>query len=205
MLWSAFMPELMTFANGCPVPMAESKARQAAIEFFRRTRAWVEWLDPVTSIASALAEYDMEPPTGADVIRIERATISGNQIPIVSSRDVTQDWARQPMNELQLVSRDLKTFHLGGTAAAGLLIQVQAALIPSRASTGIPDDLFEKYVDDIAHGARAKILSIPGTTFYNPDIFMLEQSAFESAIAAKSVDAWRGLTKNTPRSRVNFC
>lgn len=39
----------------------------------------------------------------------------------------------------------------------------------------------------------------------DPDIFMLEQSAFESSIATKSVDAWRGLTKNTPRSRVNFC
>jgi hypothetical protein len=205
MLWSAFMPELMTFAHGCPIPVAESKARQAAIEFFRRTRAWVEWLDPVTSIASASAEYDMEPPSGADVIRIEQATIGGNQVPVASFRDVAQDWERQALSELQLVSRDLKTFRMGGTAAAGLLIQVQAALIPSRTSTGIPDDLFEKYVDDIAHGARAKILSIPGTTFYNPDIFMLEQSAFESSIATKSVDAWRGLTKNTPRSRVNFC
>lgn len=205
MLWSAFMPELMTFAYGCPIPLAESKARQAAIEFFRRTRAWVEWLYPVTSIASSSSEYYMEPPSGADVIRIERATINGTKIPVVSFRDVAQDWERQALSDLQLVSRDLKTFRLGGTAAAGLLIQVQAALIPSRTSTGIPDDLFEKYIDDIAHGARAKILSIPGTTFYNPDIFMLEQSAFESSIATKSVDAWRGFTKNTTRSRVNFC
>lgn len=201
MLWSAFMPELLTFADGCPVPMAESKARQAAIEFFRRTRAWVEWLDPVTSSSDSSMEYDLEAPSGSDVVRIEQATLGGSQIPVLSSRDAVQDVGQ---SDLQLVSRDLKTFLLGGAIAAGLLIQVQAALAPSRTSKGIPDDLFEKYVDDIAHGARAKILSIPGTSFYSPDIFMLEQAAFESSIATKSVDAWRGLTKNTPRPRVNF-
>lgn len=205
MLWSAFLPELMTFALGCPIPVAESKARQAAIEFFRRTRAWVEWLDPMILMASDLAEYELEPPAGADVVRIEQAIINSNRIPVVSFRDVAQDWERQALSDLQLVSRDLKTFHLGGIATAGQLIRVQVALAPSRASAGMPDDLFEKYVDDIVRGARAKILSIPETTFYNPDIFMLEQSAFESAIAGKSVDAWRGLTKNTARSRVNFC
>lgn len=204
MLWSAFMPELMTFATGCPVPVAEAKARLAAIEFFRRTRAWVEWLDPVTSTASATAEYDLEVPSGADVVRIEQASIDGIALLVASPRDGGKDVEREDTSEVQLISRNLKSFRLGGLPIAGRVIRVQTALLPSRTSTGIPDDL-EMYVDDIVRGARAKLLSIPGTEFYNPDSFMLEQSAFESAIAAKSVNAWRGLTKNTPRARVNFC
>lgn len=204
MLWSAFFPELLTFAPGCPDPLAEAKVRQAAIEFFRRTRAWVEWLDPSTSVAG-LVEYDFDLPTGADVARVERATLDGNPIVIASFRDASHDASRQELAEQGLLSRDLKTFRLGRSVAAGLSLQVQVALIPSRTATGLPDDLFEKYVDDIVRGARAKILSIPGTDFYNPDMSMLEQSAFGSSIAARSVDAWRGLTKNTPRSRASFC
>ena len=205
MLWSAFLPELLTVATGCPIPVAESKTRQAAIEFFRRTRAWVEWLEPVTTISNSLAEYGMEAPLGADVVRIEQATLDGNPFSVSSSRDVAQDLERQAMTDLQLVSRDLKTFRLGGLPMAGRVIRVQAALIPSRSAKGLPDDLFDKYADDIAHGARHRILSIPGTDYYNPDVFMLEQSRFEAAIATKAVDAWRGLTHNTPRSRVTFC
>lgn len=205
MLWSDFLPELLTMATDCPIPVAESKTRQAAIAFFRRTRAWVEWLEPVITIDAALAEYDLEAPHDADVVRIEQASMDGHRLAVASTRDLAQDWERQAMTDLQLISRDLKTFRLGGLPNAGRVIRVQASLIPSRASKGMPNDLFDKYVDDIAHGARAKILSIPGTTFYNPDIAMLEQFAFESSIAAKAVDAWRGLTKHTPRSRVNFC
>lgn len=203
MLWSDFLPELITFATGCPNPTAESKTRQAAIEFFRRTRAWTEWLDPVTSIAGAV-EYDFDVPTGADVTRVERATVAAKPIAVLSYRDATYDLARKDLSEQGLVSRDRKTFRLGQAVAAGQLIQVQAALIPSRASTGIPDDLFDRYVDEIAHGARARILSIPGTPFYNPDMAMLEDAAFASSMAKNSVDAWRGHTANTTHSRVTF-
>lgn len=205
MLWSAFMPELMTYAVGCPYPLAESCARLAAIEFFRRTRAWVEWLEPVTTAASDAAEYDMEPPIGADVLRLEQALIDTSPLLITSPRMVALDWERQALSALQLVSRDLNTFRLGGTASAGRLVRVQAALMPSRLSTGIPDELYEKYADDIVHGARARILVIPGTAFYNPDLGMLERAAFESAMDSRAVDSWRGLTQSTPRARVNFC
>jgi hypothetical protein len=200
MLWEAFMPELLTFAPGCPIPLAESKVRQAAIEFFRRTRAWVEWLDPVTTLASASTDYPMVNASGADVARIEQATLDGRPLGVVSYPGADKD-----VSELGLISHDLKTFRLGGIVAAGLLVQVQAALIPSRTSTVIPDALFEKYADSIAHGARAKILSIPNTAFYNPGVYALERSEFEAAIATKSVESWRGLTKNTPRGRVIFC
>ena len=205
MLWSAFRPEVMVYATGCPIPLADMKLRQAAIEFFRRTRAWVEWLEPVTTANAGLTDYDLDTPVDAEVVRIEQATIDGKPLSVVSSRDVAQDWESQPMNDLQLVSRDLKTFRLGGLPIAGRVIRVQASLIPSRSAKGLPDDLFDKYLDDIAHGARHRILSIPGTTFYNPDLFMVEKAAFEASIASKSVDAWRGLTKNTTRARVNFC
>lgn len=204
MLWSSFFPEIATFAMGCPNPLLEAKLRQAAIEFLERTRAWVEWLDPVTSF-DGLVEYDFDIPAGSDVARVERATVDGEPIVIQSYRDAPHDWSRTDLVNQGLVSRDLKTFRLGNAVAAGLVIQVQVALTPSRTATGLPDDLFDKYKDDIVHGALSKLLEVPSTTYYQPDVAGRKFSMFEAAIAANAVDAWRGLTGNTPRARVKLC
>lgn len=204
MLWSSFYPELRTFAGGASEPLLELKTRQAAIEFFQRTRAWVEWLDPVISL-DGLVEYDFDIPVGSDVARVERATVDGAPVVIQSYRDAPHDWSRADLVNQGVVSRDLKTFRLGNAVAAGLLIQVQVALTPSRTATGLPDDLFDKYKDDIVHGARSKLLEIPNTTFYQPDVAGREFALFEAAIDGNAVSAWRGLTGNTPRARVKFC
>lgn len=203
-LWAVFLPEVLTLAIGCPIPLAEVKIRQAAIEFFQRTRSWVEWLDPVTS-EEGLIDYDLVIPTESDVARIERSTIDGKPIEIISYLAAPYDWTLQDLDSQGLVSRDLKTFRLGQSVAADLTIQVQVALTPSRTSTGIPDDLYDKYVDDIVHGARYRVLMTPDTPFYRPDLAGVEKALFESAINTNAVDAWRGQTANTPRARVKFC
>ena len=184
--------------------MLEKQTRFAAIEFLRRTRAWVEWLDPVTSIAG-LSEYDFDLPADADVARVERATLGGNSVQILSFRDAPHDWTRKDMADQGLVSRDRKTFRLGNAVAAGLLIQVQVALVPSRLASGLPDDLFERYNAEISAGALSRLLVIPGTPFYATDMAMFKKNEFDAAINALAVDAWRGHTGNTPRARLRLC
>lgn len=203
-LWSAFYPDLVPSVLGCPDPMLEKQTRFAAIEFLRRTRAWVEWLDPVTSVAG-LVEYDFDLPTGADVARVEQATVDGKPIFILSYRDAPHDWTRKDLADQGLVSRDRRTFRLGNSVAAGLLLQVQAALVPSRTSTGLPDDLFDLYSTAISAGILARLLATLGATFYQPDLALLKKSEFDAAINVFAVDSWRGHTANTPRARVSFC
>lgn len=203
MLWSAFVPLLAPYAAACPNPLLEAEARRAAIRFFRRTRAWVEWLEPVLSVADK-AEYDLEVPTGADVVRVERATLSGNPLPVLSFRDAPKDFASSDLASQGLLSANRKTFVLGNAVAAGQTLQVQVALAPGLTSTGLPDDLFELHGLDIANGALSVILAVPGAGFYQPDLAMLKGAHFEGAINAVSVDAWRGFTASTPRVKAKF-
>jgi len=205
MLWSAFVSYLAPSAPSCPNPLLEVEARRAAIRFFRRTRAWVEWLDPVLSKDGA-AEYDLDVPTGADVVRVERATLGGNPLPVLSFRDAPKDFASSDLASQGLVSSaNRKTFVLGNAVAAGLACQVQVALAPGLTSTGLPDDLFELHGLDIANGALSAILAVPGVEFFQPDLAALKGAHFEAAINAVSVDAWRGFTASTPRVKTKFC
>ncbi len=203
MLWSAFVPYLAPYAAACPNPLLEAEARRAAIRFFRRTRAWVEWLDPVQSMEGK-AEYDLDVPTGADVVRVERATLGGNPLPVLSFRDIPKDFASSDLASQGLLSANRKTFVLGNAVVAGLTLQVQVALAPSLSATGLPDDLFELHGLDIANGALSTILALPGAGFYQPDLAKLKGAHFEGAINAVSVDAWRGFTASTPRVKTKF-
>ena len=204
MLWSAFVPYMAPYAPSCPNPLLEAEARRAAIRFFRRTRAWVEWLDPVLSKDGAV-EYDLDVPTGADVVRVERATLGGNLISILSFRDAPKDWTRADLADQGLVSSaNRKTFVLGNSVAAGQTLQVQVALAPSLSATSLPDDLFELHGLDIANGALSAILAVPGAEFYQPDLAMRKGALFEGAINVVSVDAWRGFTASTPRVKTKF-
>lgn len=204
MLWSAFVPYLAPYAAACPNPLLEAEARRAAIRFFRRTRAWVEWLDPALSLAGK-AEYDMDVPTGADVVRVERATLGGNPLPVLSFRDAPKDFASADLANQGLLSANRKTFVLGNAVAAGLTLQVQVALAPGLTSTGLPDDLFGLHGIDIANGALSAILALPGAGFYQPDLAMRKGALFEAAIATVAVDAWRGFAASTPRVKAKFC
>jgi hypothetical protein len=192
------------YAAACPNPLLEAEARRAALRFFRRTRAWVEWLDPVLSMEGSV-EYDLDVPTGADVVRVERATLGGNHLPVLSFRDAPRDFASSDLASQGLLSANRKTFVLGNAVAAGLACQVQVALAPSLAAVSLPDDLFELHGLDIANGALSAILAVPGAEFYQPDLAMRKGALFEGAINTVSVDAWRGFTASTPRVKTKFC
>lgn len=205
MLWSAFYPDLIPAAMGCPNPQLDKDVRYSAIEFFRRTKAWVEWLDPDQGVEGA-TEYDFDLPNGAEVFIVKRATVDGSNLSVLSYRDADKDPAQFVEAGQAALSPDAATIRFGYAVAAGAKIQVQAVLVPTQSATGLPDALFNQYREAIACGALARLqMGSPDTPWYRPDLAMLNQGKYDAAIASMAVDAWRGHTHHTPRARPSFC
>ncbi len=198
--WSAFFPDLLPHVIGCTDPLAAQEVRRAATEFFRRTRAWVEWLDPVTT-ANGVREYDLDLPNQSDVVRVERATLDGQPFTVGSFRESESNTARLPQTGNGLTSLDRKTFILDREPAAGRLVEIRVSLMPSKNATGIADRLYDQYADDILFGAKHRLMTLATTPFFNPQLAAQAKAAFDAAIATRNVDAWRGHTGNTPRAR----
>lgn len=202
--WSFWFQEVLPHAPGAPDPMVEHAVGRAAREFFRRTRAWMEWLDPLTSDEATAQEQDFELPTRTEVVRIERATRNGSWLEVRSYREHDADWTRYGA-AAELVSRDLRVLTLTGSWASGDQVQVQVSLMPATDATGIPDDLARRYLEAIAEGAKARLLLTASTPFYDRAEGRAAAARFEQAIGAHAVDAWRGHTNNTPRATVRWC
>lgn len=202
-LWSSFYPNVVLAAPGCPNPLVDFHLRQASIEFFRRTRAWVKWLDPVIT-QSILSQYALVTPADTEIVRLEQATIDGAPCQVLNPRDLGKDTDINPLNQAGIISRDRKTFRYGAPLQDNQSVSIQVSLKPTQAALGIPDDQFNEYLDDISNGAKARILMTAGTDFYNPDLATVCKAAFESAIGTRSRQAFMGDTGRVPRSNVKW-
>lgn len=183
--------------------MANVALREAARTFFDRTRIWREWLDPLT-VQAGVREYDLDLPVGAMVVRIERATVGGNPLPVLSPHALARDPAQGEQMEPGLSSRDRVLFTLTRALSEGAVVSVEASLKPNKSALGLPDELYEQHCEDIVEGAKQRLMLTRNADFYAPDLAMVAKDAFESAIATKTVTAWKGATGNTPRARVRW-
>ena len=184
--------------------MANIALREAAREYFRRTRLWRQWLEPVTVVAG-VRTYDLDLPAGAMVTRIERCTVNGTPMDVLSHTDQESDFERYQQQDMGLVSADRTTFMLTRPLGAGSLVAAQVSLIPSKTGRGIPDDLFGQHSQDIVEGAKHRLMLVPKTAFYDSSLAMNALTNFETAIGSKTVEAWKGSTGTVPRRRVGWC
>lgn len=203
-LWSNFYPLILGHVLGCPDPLMDQELRLSAQEFCRRTKCWLVWLDPVTTV-SGNAEYDFDTPLNSTVVRVERANIGNTPVEIRSFRACESDPAIEVDGNDGFISSDRMTFRLGSAATAGQSLSVQVLLMPGDRAAGVPDELFRQYAEQIGFGAKARLMEIPGQTWTNPGLSDANREKFNAAIGAVAVDSWRGNTQATPRSRISWC
>lgn len=195
--WASFHPRIMVHVPGCSIPLLEQELRIAASTFFDMTRAWSDWLDPITTQAG-IAEYDLDAPSGARIVRLERARIDGQDLTILPFRLVEPGMAGAD-------SRDLRTLRFSTPPAAGARVEVEASLALLDSATGIPDHLFERYADALADGAVSRIKSIGGYEFSDSVGAADRDGKFQAAINKHMVRTWKSNTRNTPRQRTTWC
>lgn len=202
--WDAWFPDVLVHAPSAPDPLVRQALCRASREFFRKTRAWVEWLDNEATATGVSSTHAFVLPTESELLRMEQATADGNPAHVQSFRQRTADWTRHEGGPQAVISRDLVNVELVGGIAAGVKVQVQASLIPALDATGLPDHLANHFHEAIAEGAKAIVLMTPGE-FFRPDVASVSQSAFMSAINSHAVSAYLGHTSEVPRARVKWC
>jgi hypothetical protein len=203
--WDAWFPDVTVHATTAPDPLVRQAICRASREFFRRTRAWMQWLDPIATTAGEGEEYAFVLPAESQIVRVERATTNGRPLPIESFRQIPVDWLRHPEGQRAIVTQDLQQYALVGLFAASESVQVQVSLMPQPGATGIPDDLADRHLEAIAEGAKSILFLTPNTEFFRPDLAGAARLLFEQGIGAASIDAYRGHTNQVPRASVKWC
>lgn len=180
-LWAEFYDTLLPDLPGCTPAMANVALRHAAREFCDKTLAWNETRGPQPTIATAL-EYAFDTTSNEEVVKLLGATLDGCDLPVQAVNDLPAGWEQGALGR-GIVTLDRQTFFVLPQRAADLQIRTWIALKPSRKATGVSDALFAQYEEDIAIGAKARLMMSPKKPYTDMSLAGAHRVDFDLRIA----------------------
>ena len=135
-------------ARGCPSEVLRGAVAQAAREFCERTWMWESALEAIVT-QEGVRDYRTFAP-GADILAIKSATLDGTQI--------------------KFTTPDRATIRLWDEPKEGSELVLTVILAPSTESKEIPAFLALDWPEAVASRARAILLDMPGTDWFQPQL-----------------------------------
>jgi hypothetical protein len=200
--YEVFLPEVLPYVHDVPEVVAVQAIRNACIEFCEETHYLQENLDPITGLIN-IGLYDLDAnDSNYKVVEIMQAYY-GDQLLIPKSQEQlnqiyrTSNWEnlsgnpyyyfRTRASEIRLVTKPIVT--------EANKLNVKAAIAPKRASTTVDDELFERFLEYISYGARARLYNTPNQPYYDPKTSMEYTKRFYDAIGEVRTRVYKGLTR----------
>lgn len=207
MTWDDFAPYVLPYAPGCPDAVMEHHVRQAAIEFCRSTFVWQANLAPITGDGASTV-FALTMPTGALACKLLRVVINVAGYQPQSIDVVTPEIGAERIRDDDLrpcaFTGDLSGLVVWPAQPATASIVPTVALRPSQAAAVFPDVVFNQYVNDIAAGALAGLLSVPKQDWTDMQAAAIKASQFNSRKATVARIVERGAAKSGRRSALRW-
>ena len=201
--WNQFYDYLLPDVPDCPLVMANLALRIAAQQFCEKTLAWNEQLDANLIIADTLG-YDFNILSSQEVVQLRSATIGDSDLPIISERDLPSDWRTNGTGRRGCFTLDRTTFYVVPQATAGDSVQVTVALKPSNTATGIGNDIFSNYVDEIALGAKARLQKTPRKPYTDHTLGANNQVEFDRKCSEIAWQVAKSFGQTARRTKAHF-
>jgi len=204
--YEVFLPEVMPYVHDVPEIVAVQAIRNACIQFCEETHYLQENLDPIAGQEN-VGEYDLDAnDSNYKVVEIMQAYY-GDQLLIPK--------AQEELNQIYRTSNweDLKGnpyYYFRPRASVVRLVtkpiiteqnklKVKAAIAPKRSSTTVDEEIFERFLEYIAHGARARLYNTPNQPYYDPKTAMEYTKRFNDEMAEVRTRVYKGLTRAAAR------
>lgn len=193
----AILPDVLPEVPNCPDLIATDHIKRATIRLCERAPVWRYNSDPFDAIANQ-PEYDLDLPDGAYLYHYE--TVKYNDVALTphtrNSLDLNYPgWENSTGTPDKYYVSDVGQITLvpyPSANASGALV-VRGILSPDRLlGTGIEDDVFQRYYDLIAMGAKGTLMAMVGAPWSNPQLAAVYITNFkigvENALAASFSD-----------------
>jgi hypothetical protein len=204
--YEVFLPEVMPYVQDVPEIVAVQAIRNSCIQFCEETHYLQEELDAITGIKD-IGEYELDAnDSNYKVVEIMQAYY-GDQLLIPKAQEElnqiyrTSNWAdlsgnpyyyfRPRAGVVRLVTKPIVT--------EANKLKVRAAIAPKRASTTIDEEIYERFLEYIAHGARARLYNTPNQPYYDPKTAMDYTKRFNDNMAEVRTRVYKGLTRAAAR------
>lgn len=196
-----FYDYILTDVRGVTLPLALLEIRNAAIEYFEKTRL-IRYEMPAITLVAGTASYALTPEASRRIVDIEEAKLDGASFltpkePGELDAKYGVAWrttlTNTPEHFLSVVDRSTIRPVPTPSAAGSLVVTVSQTL--TRAATDCPDWILQRDVDGIADGAKARLFAMSDKPWSDPGAAGYRQSRFDEAIGQANGSRARGHTR----------
>lgn len=203
--FTAFLPEVLPFVHDCPQIAAISALRAATIEFCEKSLYWQLDLD-LLDIDAGDANYQIPVPDGAALISVMGAWYDGRQLEPKGPDELARmfrghDWRTMggmPKFFTQITPTEVLLCPVP-TSDIPDIVGMRVALAPTRDATSVDDSVYQRHLETIAKGARARLYATPGQPYYDMQMSMAYQKEFMSGIGEAKIQVNKGMTRTSNR------
>ena len=197
-----FLPEVQPEAPGVPYPVVINAVRNACFDFCRQSLIWNEIQDAETYTAGT-AEYQVSPPTGAQVVQVLNIVLDNGRHLQPASIDETMivrpRWQTQQGVIEWYVQTAPDTFRFVAVPDTAGNFSAQVAYAPTRAATSVDASIYNLYLESIKYGALWKIKVMAGTAWGDPAGAQYYEGEFRKAIGRAITDRTRSNSRASIR------
>jgi len=206
--WEDFLDDTLPDLPGCPQPLAVNAIKQAAIEFCDNSFVF-QINHPAIDAVATIGEYAWAPRADLKVVRPERVWYDKKPLTPLARRDLDALYAYWPGQEgtpTYFVQEKIEKLILvpkpSAALVGGILAKVSAR--PARSATAVDDELWEKYLEVIASGAKAKLFAMKKKPWTDSALANYHRQLFEDGIARAKIAATRGHGRAKLRTQAHF-
>lgn len=206
--FSQWREEVLPFVPSCPEIECDWAVRSAAIEFCDRSWVIRSQMDPVTPVVGQ-GTYDLDAPTYTDVCGVTMAYFGGTRLQPRTPEQLSAlyaggDW-KEVTGQPKFYHRDeddpdtLRVVPMpdAQAVASGDTLKITVAIKPQRSTDRCSDWLWRDWMEEIAAGAKAKLMSTPAKDYTDPQSAMLYRTQFVTACSKAKIAMQRGQVNAT--------
>lgn len=173
--------------------------------------------DAGASVTKLVYLYPMSMPQNAVVAKGLKAWLNDSPIECLSPDDIDTEFNNTDFNwigtnwrtDINLPTRWFiesgdTNIQLAMPPATTGNLRVLVAMKPTRASTTFPTFIYERYIETIAHGAKAKLMMSPKKPYTDKEMGKYHEAMFNGEVAEARIRAARGTTRAALRSHTVF-
>jgi hypothetical protein len=197
--FSQFYDDVLPEVPGCPVALAEKHIKNACIDFLTRTQIMRK---TVSNLDHPGGASPLDLTTTAFVTSTEKVVsvlgvwFNNEPLDIKSVEQMQEEWAdwmERTGTPLYAVQEGTALWLVPSSAAVQTnTIRVRVSYSPNESATSLPDAAFEAYREQIAFGAKGRLLAIPKKPWTDPSIAGEYLRSYSRTIDALSIKAARG-------------
>lgn len=208
-----FYPYILPEVPGCSEPLADQRILSACIEFCKKSHYW-EYTHPAINLVADQPTYALTLPANSQLVTvIDPIYYNGQKI-----EQRTKEWLDQykgswqtsqgmtPYCFMMPLINVIRPVPYPDAALVGGIEEIKLVLKPDPAATTVEDFLFDEFFENIADGAKHKLMSMPGKEWSNPELSLFYKTLFDDAIIAARTKVKSGYKQDHryKRSRAHY-